>query len=379
MENVIDVNNYKPGSFFAQSLGSGLQQLAQQKMQQLAIKQQQNQTAQGLRLLLPDISEQQAHAIAQQSPETQQLYIKNALEAPQNRSYAEALFGLTQNNNPIKEPQPLSEQEMLPEQKKLRNPFEYQSEPEGNLGRTKSTTTTPVQLLNAKQATELAKIKQKQDVANKAEVASRFKETKETRAKSAESAKNARRRLEDLQRFEELEGSLDTPGYVEFLERSGLDIPALMTPESEEFKKIAANFLTGAKEAFGGRVSNYEVQQFLKTVPSLSQSPEGRKRVIANLKRLYRGDLAYNDAKKEIIRANGGVPPYDLSDQIDDRIDKKLDAISKQFKEDLKREVPKGQNRLITALQATLGSVASLPSKIVSKAGSLLGHAAMEV
>lgn len=173
-----------------------------------------------------------------------------------------------------------------------------------------------------------------------------------------EAANSSKKILHDLERFEELEkeGKLDTPGYIEFLKRTGLDIPALQNPGSEEFAKIAANFIGGAQKAVGGRVSNFELEQFLKTIPNLSQSPDGRKRVIANLKRINRANVEYYNTVKEVLKENKDIPPLDLFEKVDDRIDKKLDKISEQFKKDLARPVPAGQNRLITALQAGAGS-----------------------
>ena len=205
----------------------------------------------------------------------------------------------------------------------------------------------------------------------------RFKITQQERKDLAERAKSAKNVLEDLNRFEELEkeGKLDTPGYVEFLERSGLDIPALMNPGSEEFNKIANNFVRDAKNYYGGRVSNFEVEQFLKTVPSLSQSPEGRKRVIANLRRLNQGAVEYFNTAREITKENDGVPPYDLAEQVEERMEDKSKKLADRFKEDLKKPVPKGQNKLITALQATGGSILGKVLKSGAKAGPF-GHVA---
>jgi hypothetical protein len=363
-----------PYSDIGRNVASGLSNLANYKLGEM----QQRQAAHGIRTLLPNLTSEQASSFSYLSPEIQQLYVKNALEAPQNQAYAQALglFNQTPENSLMAEQAPAVQQ-----QQGVRNPFEYASEPVVDLQNTaqKEITKQPLPALNAKQATEFAKLKQKEKAADRADVASKFKATQEERTKISDKARAAKTRLHDLERFEELEGKgegvLNTPGYVEFLKRSGLDIPALGTPESEEFSKIAANFIGGAKEAFGGRVSNFEVEQFLKTIPSLSQSPEGRKRVISNLKRLYRGDVAYNDTKKEIIKENKGIPPYDLADQIDDRIDSRLDKISDQFREDLKRPVPKGQNKFITALQAGAGSaVSGVPSALKGAAkGAALG------
>lgn len=200
---------------------------------------------------------------------------------------------------------------------------------------------------------------------------SAFKETKEERKEIINKARAARQNIQDLNRLEELnnEGKLDTPGYLEFLKRSGLDIPALMNPESQEFQKITQTFLRDAKTYLGARISNFELEQFLKTIPSLSQSPEGRKRVIANLKNINRTALAYNDALKEVMKENKGIPPYDLAEQIDDRISPKLDKISKKLKEDLAKPVPEGQGGFTTAIQSLAGNAFGRLPKAAAGAG----------
>lgn len=212
----------------------------------------------------------------------------------------------------------------------------------------------------------------KREAAEKKEISEKYKLSKETRKEIVQKAQAARQDLKDLNRLEDLEkeGKLDTPGYVEFLKRSGLDIPALMEPGSEEFQKVAATFMRNASTYLGGRVSNYELEQFLKTIPSLSQSPDGRKRVISNLKYITRSALEYNDAMKEVIAENKGIPPYDLDEQIDTKVEKRLDKLANQFKKDLERPVPKAQNKMVTALQASLGSAIGTMAPVVAKAGA---------
>ena len=205
-----------------------------------------------------------------------------------------------------------------------------------------------------------------------------FKETREERLKILEEGNAAKGTIRDLDRMEQLnrEGNLDTPGYIEMLKRSGLDIPALMNPESEEFLKIAQNFLKDAKVYYGGKVSNYEVEQFLKTIPSLSQSPEGRKRVIAGLKNIANAKKAYADTYLEIYKENGGKPPIDMNEQIYERVDKKLDKLSEKFLEDISKPVPAGQNKFITALQSSLGSLLGAPGSLIGAAGHAIAPAA---
>ena len=212
--------------------------------------------------------------------------------------------------------------------------------------------------------------------AAKEEEAKKFKESKEFRKQILKDKRDAGATLKDLGRLEELSrsGKLDTPGYAAFLERSGLDIPSLMTPESQEFAKIQQGFLKNAKQYFGSRISNFEVEQFLKTIPSLSQSPEGRARVIAGLKKIERGKEEYYKAYEDVLRENGGVPPYDVEEQVERKAEKRLDRIYEEFEKDLKKPTPKGQNKFITALQAGIGSSVKPLSKA---AGSALTGAAV--
>lgn len=221
---------------------------------------------------------------------------------------------------------------------------------------------------------EEKKLALKQEQTAKQEKAERFKATKELRTEVYNKAQNARRELRDLDRMQELDetGKLDDPSYVEFLKRSGLDIPSLlMNPESEEFQKIATGFIREAKQYFGGRITNYDIEQFLKTIPSLSQSPDGRKRVIAGLKQLKRGDLAYNETLREIMKENEGVPPYDLMEQVGDRIEGKLDKIALKFREDLRRPVPKGESGALTGFGAALGSIIGAPGALLNAIGGV--------
>ena len=228
-----------------------------------------------------------------------------------------------------------------------------------------------IELAEKKIAQAEEHFQKKQEAKEKAEA---YKSTAKYREKIFEEAQAAKAQRDDLNRQEELEseGKLDTPGYTEFLKRSGLDIPALMNPGSEEFNKISNNYLRDAKTYFGGKVSNNEMEQFLKTVPSLSQSPEGRKRVIANLKKLANAKLAYADTVIDIIKENKGVPPFDIAEQVYERIDKKLDKLAEKFREDVSKPVPQGQNRLITALQTSLGSIIGTPGKILGGASKAI-------
>ena len=214
----------------------------------------------------------------------------------------------------------------------------------------------------------------------KQEDAKRFKETKDIRSKLVQEKKSSRQEIQDLNRLAELSesGKLDTPGYLNFLENAGLDIPSLMSPESQEFKKIQQGFLKNAKDIFGGRVTNQELESFLQTVPSLSQSPEGRQRVISNMKRFAQAKQEYYKAYEEVLKENKGIPPYDLEEQVERKAEKKIEKLSEHFKKELQKPIPKGQNKLITALQSGAGTLLGKVPKALAGAGAgAVGGAAL--
>lgn len=372
-------------------LGEGLALLAQQRLAQMQQRTQQAKTAGGLQAL--GFDPQQAQLLSSLEPNILQNVVKQKLQAPSQQAFAQALFGELGGQQPTSGIESL-QTELPSTVSQAPDLLQQIAQPGGlaqlQLGKQPSIQTPradtqkgkslvmPSPLapqLNADQAFKIAQLRlQRRDLSEK-ERREAFKLTKTERKEILDKGRSARQNLQDLSRLEELEkeGKLDTPGYVEFLKRSGFDLPALMSPGSEEFQKIAQTFMRDAKTYLGSRISNFELEQFLKTIPSLSQSPEGRKRVISNLKYFNRVSLEYNKALKEVIAENDGVPPLDLLEQVDEKADKRLDTLSTRLKEDLAKPVPTGQNRLITALQSTLGSVIGLPGTLLQGASKLLG------
>lgn len=333
------------GTALGTGLSSGLQNLAALKLQQM----QKQQGVPGLQAL--GFAPQEASSLAILDPVLQREIIKQKLQTPQQQAFAQALSGILQPET-------------------TRDQFGTLAQPSQSFQQQQLSTAG----LKPQQALQLAQLSmQQQQISKKAE-SEAFKQTKQERKEIIEKARSARQNIHDLERLSELEreGKLDTPGYVEFLKRSGLDVPALMNPGSEEFNKIAASFLRDAKTYLGARISNYELEQFLKTIPNLSQSPEGRKRVIANLKNFNRIALSYNEALKEVMAEHKGVPPLDLSEKIEDKVEKKIDKLSDKLKEDLAKPVPQAQNKLTTALQTATGTgIGRLPR---AAGGAALGY-----
>lgn len=161
-----------------------------------------------------------------------------------------------------------------------------------------------------------------------------LQETKDVRKEYAEKSRKAKDFDLRLDRMDELvkEGKLISPFFNAFLEKAGLDIPALKNPQSQEFDKLVSDLTRDIRSRFGARITNFELRIFLKSIPGLSQTDSGKKRVIENLRLLNEADIVRNDAKKEVIRRHGGTPPIDLEDQVEETADAKLNDIADKFK-----------------------------------------------
>ena len=420
------------GYDIGQQLGQGLQELAQMKMQQM----QQKQAAKAIKAAYPTLSDEQALSVAKApkeiaTPLLAQLQKQQQIEAGRSALMGEMpqqdMLGMLQQ---LSQPQaaPMIPTELgaaTPEQVQAVQALEEQFGPSGIISEeaiesipqgqavtgleiSQQPVAIPQQQVVARQVSasltdssyvpgreynralaagvdprtayqmeQQAKLESKKERLQERKLASEaFKDTKEFRKEVFEKARSAKQNLFDLNRMDELNqsGKLDDAGYVEFLKNSGLDFPALLNPESEEFQKIAQTFMRDIKQYVGARVSNLELEQFMKTIPTLSQSPEGRNRVIANMKRFNRINVLYNNALKDTIKENNGIPPYDLMEQVLDRVDPKIDALTDQFKKDLTRDVPKAKrDRVTQGLMAVAGGIVGAPGKILGKIGGFFG------
>jgi len=301
------------GGRLGASLGTGLQQIAQNKLAMLLKPyEQQVERSQYAKGLTPLLGQQTASFLSNLNPEERKYALQNLSGLMQLQGQpASALQALQQpQQQHLKEGQP---QEQMPSDRAkliqdiFTSPHERREEEKLNLRR--------------------QQLEQQEKQAA-------FKETKPERKEILASSKSAKENLARLNRMQELsnKGQLNNPLYIEGLKKFGLDIPALTTPDSQEFRKLETDFLRDAKNIFGARVTNFEMSQFLKSIPSLSQSKEGRERVIRNLKIFNEAALARSKAMKEIVKENKGVPPFDLMEKLDEKLSPRIDKLMEDFR-----------------------------------------------
>ena len=126
-------------------------------------------------------------------------------------------------------------------------------------------------------------------------------------------------------------GELVNPVLYSGLQKIGLDIPGLMNPDTQEFDELVTNFLRDAKSIFGSRVTNYEMSTFIKSIPSLKNTNEGKMRIIRNLKLYNAASKLRAKTMQDIMEENGGEAPLYLQEKVSKKIKPQLDKISKMF------------------------------------------------
>lgn len=200
---------------------------------------------------------------------------------------------------------------------------------------------------------------------------------KETIRKYKDSRENDQR-IGRMERLVE-KGDLGDPTFNSFLETLsqgvfgfGINMKSLMSADAQEFDKLSTEFLKGAKELFGARVTDNEIKMFMKMVPTLTQSDAGKMRVISNMRTANQANKIRRDAMRDIIKENKGKRPEGLEDLIENRIDKRLDRLALEFKRKIR---PRELSTESVGFEGKTGEATSMlsPSRLLKKGRKALG------
>ncbi len=71
-------------------------------------------------------------------------------------------------------------------------------------------------------------------------------------------------------------------------------------PETQEFVKIINDFTTRAKDSYGARVTNFELDRFLQRLPSLLNSEEGRRYILEYMNSINKLNQLYDQTLKDV-------------------------------------------------------------------------------
>ncbi|CDK30836.1 hypothetical protein [Candidatus Babela massiliensis] len=126
-------------------------------------------------------------------------------------------------------------------------------------------------------------------------------------------AKNADENNKRLDRMEKIlaKGNLGTPIFNATIKKLskgifgfGIDLSSLMTADAQEFEKLSAQFASGAKEVFPGRVTNLDLESYMKQIPNLSQSAAGIQRIINSMRTANKAALLRKDTMIQLINVS---------------------------------------------------------------------------
>lgn len=361
-------------SMIGQGLGTGLQQLAQNKLEQLQQKQQAGRTSTGLQAL--GFTPQEAQNISLLPPNIQSDIVKNYLQAAESSGIDQALAqirgeeapgisgteALTQAPTPgISGAQSVSPASLgMPEG--IAPQLQTQLGSQAAQALTPSVSQLPSNIaddvkdqrlqrmlqsprLSPEQKIKLEQLRQKRVSQKEKESLMQQKEiNKETFPFYKEVLKKYRGAVKNnmrLDRMEELinSGKLSSPLFSSALKSIskgvfgfGIDLGFLQSASSQEFDKLTKDFLESLKDVFGGgRITNIEIENYLKTLPNVLQSDEAKRRVLYNLRSFNQAEVLRKNAMDKIIKENNGRRPADLESRVEELIGPKLDILAAQF------------------------------------------------
>lgn len=99
----------------------------------------------------------------------------------------------------------------------------------------------------------------------------------------------------------------------------------------DEYEKLTNDFLRDAKNIFGSRITDVDLQAFMRIIPTLAQTNYGKEHIIKNMKIFNDAAEAEAKAMEDIIKENGGQRPFDLQARVEERTRGKLDELADRF------------------------------------------------
>jgi len=207
--------------------------------------------------------------------------------------------------------------------------------------------TSKIPALTAKEQQEKRKLENEQEKLKKQQTKEERteqhlinKETQPFYDEITNEAKAAKNNLKRLDRMEKLskEGSLGIPLFNSLLRSVskgifgfGIDLSGLMTADAQEYDKLSTDFIRDAKKIFGNKITDADLNAFLRTIPTLAQSRDGQLRIIHNMRQFNKGAELKNKIMNDIIRENGGNRPANLEFLFGERATYLLNELTEYF------------------------------------------------
>jgi len=117
------------------------------------------------------------------------------------------------------------------------------------------------------------------------------------------------------------------------LKTGDLRIPALATPEAQLYAKIVNDFTTQAKDSYGARITNFELNRFLMRLPTLANTKEGRELIHKQMSITQDLSNLYNNSLKQVYDHYGlrGIDAQEAEKIAEDMIAEKKEALLREY------------------------------------------------
>jgi len=103
--------------------------------------------------------------------------------------------------------------------------------------------------------------------------------------------------------------------------RGEAQLAGLVNPETEKYVKNLKQFLRGAKEYFGARVTNFDVSSFMGQLPSLLNSEQGRRLILKEMEYVNDLENLHNGLLDDALKHYGRNANYSqIIQMVDDQI-----------------------------------------------------------
>ncbi len=133
-------------------------------------------------------------------------------------------------------------------------------------------------------------------------------------------------------------------------------IPALASPEAQRYVKTVNQFLNKAKDTFGSRVTNFELDRFLQQLPTLANTREGRAEIIKQMKYFNKIETTYHDELQKYVDEKGGIRnvDWDVAKRKAEERSKPLIAEAKKEFKDAEKNAKSLYDNKVTNLRSRL-------------------------
>lgn len=137
-----------------------------------------------------------------------------------------------------------------------------------------------------------------------------FKENNAHFGEISSQLKNSKRELRDIDQLKRLNDSGKLPkgmkkAILVDYKKGELRVPAFANAETQQFIKTVNGFIRNAKDFFGSRVTNFDLQTFLQILPTLANSEEGRRNILEQMEAATQLNQLDNDSLKEVYEHYG--------------------------------------------------------------------------